>query len=570
VAKSERAGLLLASALLALALGCSGQKTPKAPPAKLGAKPAAKAVVSTPTAPAEPVPATPAPPATGASPEEPGARELQPGEETPDEGSGEEPEGGVATSDPEALLHDALDAYEAAGTLWAQGSADQAMGELDHAYALMLAVPAGDNALLAHEKENLRHLVARRVVEIYASRQTAVGSQEGSIPHVMNADVQAEIASFQGRERAFFLEAYRRSGLYRPMILAQLKEAGLPEQLAWLPIVESGFKERALSTARALGLWQFIPSTGYRYGLDRSSWVDERMDPDKATRAALAYLSALHDLFGDWLTALASYNCGEQNVLRQINNQKVSYFDQFWDLYGRLPRETRRYVPRFLATLEIVENPAKYGFELPQPMAPVVFETAEVARAVQLEALDKAMGFVPGTLAGLNPELRRNATPEAPYKLKVPPQSGATLLASLDTLPKWTPPPMASTSTHRVRSGETLSKIATMYRTSVSQLMALNRLRRADRLSIGQQLQVPGSGRTSSSSSASAPPKVASIARSDTPAGTLVQYRVRSGDNLWLIAARYGTTVERIRDDNGLRNNFLQVGQVLTIRAGSS
>jgi LysM repeat protein len=128
---------------------------------------------------------------------------------------------------------------------------------------------------------------------------------------------------------------------------------------------------------------------------------------------------------------------------------------------------------------------------------------------------------------------------------------------------------MASTSTHRVRSGETLSKIASMYRTSVSQLMALNRLRRADQLSIGQLLQVPGSGRTSSSA-AGAPPKVASMAHSDTPAGTLVQYRVRSGDNLWLIAARYGTTVERIRDDNGLRNNFLQIGQVLTIRAGSS
>jgi membrane-bound lytic murein transglycosylase D len=568
MAKSARAGLLVASVLVALALACSGQKAPKAPPAK----PSPKAAQAAATVPVEPVTAAPAPAAAGTSPEEPGARELQPGEETPEETSGEAPEGELSASDPEALLHDALDAYEAAGTLWAQGAADQAMGELDHAYSLMVAVPVSNNALLAHEKENLRHLVARRVVEIYASRQTAVGNQDGSIPHIMNADVQAEIASFQGRERAFFLEAYRRSGLYRPMILAQLQEAGLPEQLAWLPIVESGFKERALSTARALGLWQFIPSTGYRYGLDRSSWIDERMDPDKATRAALAYLSALHDLFGDWLTALASYNCGEQNVLRQINNQKVSYFDQFWDLYGRLPRETRRYVPRFLATLEIVENPAKYGFELPQPLPPVVYETAEVARAVQLEALDKAMRFVPGTLAGLNPELRRNATPEAPYKLKVPPQSGPTLLTSLDTLPKWTPPPMATTSSHRVRSGETLSQIATMYRSSVSQLMALNRLRRADQLSIGQVLQVPGSGRTSSSSASSsgAPPKVASMVRSDTPAGTLVQYRVRSGDNLWLIAARYGTTVERIRDDNGLRNNFLQVGQVLNIRAGSS
>ncbi len=562
---SGRVGLLLAGALVALALGCSSGKPPKSPAAKPDAGGTAAAKAAVPLVPAEPVAATPL--SSEKNPEEPGARELLPGEETPDETAGEAPEGEPDTTDSEALLHDALDAYESAGTLWAQGSADQAMSELDHAYSLMLAVPPSDNALLAQEKENLRHLVARRVVEIYASRQTAVGDQEGSIPHIMNADVQAEIASFQGRERDFFLEAYRRSGMYRPMILAQLKEAGLPEQLSWLPIVESGFKERALSTARALGLWQFIPSTGYRYGLDRSSWIDERMDPDKATRAALAYLSALHDLFGDWLTALAAYNCGEQNVLRQINNQKVSYFDQFWDLYNRLPRETRRYVPRFLATLEIVENPAKYGFVLPQPAAPVVFERVEVARAAPLDALDRAMGFTPGTLAGLNPELRRNATPDASYKLKVPPESGPTLLASLETLPKWTPPPVASTSTHRVRSGETLSKIAAMYRTSVPRLMELNRLRRADQLSIGQVLQVPGGGSSTSSGTA---PKVASVQRTDTPAGTLVQYRVRAGDNLWLIAARYGTTVERIRDDNGLRNNFLQVGQILNIRAGAS
>ena len=187
------------------------------------------------------------------------------------------------------------------------------------------------------------------------------------------------------------------------MILEKLEEAGLPEQISWLPLVESGFKVKAYSRARALGLWQFIASTGYRYGLERSWWIDERMDPEKATDGAIGYLTDLHNLFGDWLNALAGYNCGERAVLRQLNNSKVSYFDQFWDIYQRLPRETRRYVPRFLATLAILEDPGAYGFELPALPSAVAYDKVDIERPAELKALDKPLGLEAGYPGGSQP-----------------------------------------------------------------------------------------------------------------------------------------------------------------------
>ena len=351
-------------------------------------------------------------------------------------------------------LEQALAECDSARDAWRRGAFDEALASLDRAYSVLLQMPDNGDPVKAQEKADLRQFISRRVVEVYASRQTAVGELDLAIPLVMNprrggGDPQLP-GAWSGTSSSM---PTARSGRYRPMILDELQKAGIPEQLSWLPLIESGYKVRALSTARALGMWQFIPSTGYRYGLRRDAWVDERMDPEKATRAAIAYLTELHGLFGDWLTAIAAYNCGEQNVLRTINRQKINYLDQFWDLYARLPRETARYVPRFLATLHIVGDPAAYGFDLPEPDQPIPFELTRVERSVRLSDLERSLGLPGGVLEELNPELRHRSTPKAPYDLRVPTARGAQVVAALGALPQWTPPVEDAVGVHRVRRG---------------------------------------------------------------------------------------------------------------------
>ncbi|HVR30478.1 MAG TPA: LysM peptidoglycan-binding domain-containing protein, partial [Thermoanaerobaculia bacterium] len=486
--------------------------------------------------------------------------ELEPFEE------GAEPAGTGRLADAATLLADSLAALESAHALWEQGLVDAAFTTLDRAYALMAAVEVEGDSLLAQEKEELRRLISRRVVEIYASRRTSAGDLEGSIPLEINEHVQREIASFSGPERRFFLESYARSGQFRPMILEELRAGAMPLELAWMPLVESGFKVRAYSVARALGLWQFIPSTGYRFGLERSHWIDERMDPHKSTKAAIAYLTELHGLFGDWLTALAAYNCGEHLVLRLLSSQPVSYFDHFWDLYLRLPRETRRYVPRFLAVLAITQDPEAYGFDLPEPTPPAEWELLRTERTADLGELERRLGLVDGRIKGLNPELRRNATPPDPYEVRVPKGMLDQVAAAIVELPARvltaSAPAPSGDGTHRVRPGETLSRVAARYGTTVEALVALNGLSRPDRILPGQSLRVRGGARATGSPSSS------SAARASSTGGEARTHRVQRGDNLWVIAQRYGTTVERIKRDNGLRGNRLEVGQKLVIRDG--
>ncbi len=449
-------------------------------------------------------------------------------------------------------LDTALDFCDASQEYWSEGNLIEAIQALDDAYMLVMQVHTEENPDLIQQKEDLRFMISKRILEIYASRYTAVNGNYNEIPLTMNKHVKKEIKLFQGPERKFFMASYKRSGMYMERIRVSLREAGLPADLAWLPLIESGFKVRALSRARALGLWQFIPSTGYKFGLERDTWIDERLDPEKATVAAIAYMKELHQIFGDWTTVLAAYNCGEGRVLRRIREQRINYLDNFWDLYTQLPRETARYVPRFLATLHILKDPEKYGFEFENPADPLLYESVDIEKQVQLKVLAKELGVDYIELTGLNPELRQQVTPVTPYLLKVPVGKGGVLLAKLDSIQKWTPPQNAYVI-HRVRSGETLSLIAKRYRTKVSHIVRANNIRRKHFIRAGQKLKVPLKGSSSRRVYAS----------NKLPANG--KYKIRKGDSLGLIAKKFKTNTKKLKRINNLRTTRLYVGQYLKI-----
>lgn len=468
------------------------------------------------------------------------------------------------------VLDEALEFCQASQDFWGQGDFENAIDSLDQAYNLILEVDTNDNVKLIQQKEDIRFMISKRILEIYASRHIVAKGNHNVIPMVMNQHIEKEIKSFQGPEREFFIASYKRSGRYRPEILKALRDAGLPKELSWLPLIESGFKVRALSRARALGLWQFIPSTGYKFGLKRDEWIDERMDVAKSTRAAIDYLKELHNIFGDWMTVLAGYNCGEAKVLSIIRTQNINYLDNFWDVYEKLPWETARYVPRFLAVLFIINTPQEYGFDLPEADLPQPYETITVSKQMLLENIAQEMKISSEVLCDLNAELRHKATPGEQYELKVPEGAGMLLLAGLDRIPTWTapqPPPQTAPQKqkpylyHRVRGGETLSCLAERYKTTVRAISSANNIGRSGVIKAGQRLKIPVKG---------ARPAITHARRTTTPvASKPVYHYVERGDSVWLLARKYNTTTDEIMRLNNLNTTSLYIGQKLAIPKGT-
>ncbi|HET9360546.1 MAG TPA: LysM peptidoglycan-binding domain-containing protein [Vicinamibacterales bacterium] len=395
-----------------------------------------------------------------------------------------------------------------------------------------------------------------------------------------NARVLRYVELFSGKLKGYLEEGLGRGAQYLPMIQDVFRAEGLPLDLAYVPLIESAFKPTALSRAKAKGIWQFMRGTALENGLTHDWYIDERADPEKATRAAARYLKTLHGMFDDWHLALASYNGGPGRIQRAM---KRSGRDDFWKLSANsryLPRETRDYVPLILAAIVVARNPGHYGLNI-APIDVRPFDTVSVAAAVDLRRVAEWAEVTVAELQDLNPELRRWTTPvrATVYELKVPQGTADAINGRLALLADEGAP----FTRYSVKKGETIQGIAKKLKVTRSDLAEANYLSTRARLSTGQQLIVPRAPALTARASSpadrpqpAATPDVVLASRSigvekaERPAPASTMHRVKRGETLFSIAKRYGTTVTLLKEWNGLRGNVIQIGQRLIVGAYST
>lgn len=366
------------------------------------------------------------------------------------------------------------------------------------------------------------------------------------------------IVYFQTLAREPFETFIRRSGRYLPMMKEIVASYGIPTDLAYLPLIESGFNNRAYSYAHASGPWQFIASTGRKYGLDRTNWIDERRDFEKSTHAACMYLRDLYRMFGSWTLALASYNGGEGRVGRQIARQGTN---DFWKL--KLRDQTMNYVPLFMAALMIAKDPETFGFHV-EPDQPLKFDWVATNKTLELKEVGRALSCDVSVLEDLNPELRRGVTPPdvKPYRLRVPAGFGNVFAANY---PEMRESKQTVLVQHVVRRGETISDIAQLYGVSTTALARRNNLGPKKRLQVGQSLVIPGTGSALAEANDEQPAKTSKSSKR-TASSEGDSYTIKRGETLWELAKRFGTTTSAIRRANNLTTGEqLVAGQTITI-----
>lgn len=369
-----------------------------------------------------------------------------------------------------------------------------------------------------------------------------------SVPHDLPLTVNDSVLQYLSfftttRGRAIVSHGLDRAGRYSDMIRRVLKEEGVPQDLMYLAQAESAFQPEAVSRAGARGIWQFMPFRGEEYDLERSYYVDDRSDPEKATRAAARHLRDLYGMFGDWYLVMAAYNSGPLNVVKAV--QRTGYAD-FWELQKRrvLPKQTQNYVPIILALALVAKQPALYGVQV-DPEKPPQVETVNLAHPIDLHLVADASSANLDDLRLLNPELLRNVTPNQPgFQLKLPAGTAKAFEENIEQVPedKWT-----SWRLHSAEAGETLSDIARHYRVTVPAIEAANHLEPHATVPPGFLLNVP-----------TTPPVV-----------HLVRYRVQRGDTLAGIADRFDVTVAELKRWNHISGNHVPRGAHLRIYAGS-
>jgi len=399
---------------------------------------------------------------------------------------------------------------------------------------------------------------------------TSRGRADWDLTVTHNDRVQYWLDFLTGRNKDRTREWLEREGRYGGMIRERLRERGMPQDLLYLGMIESGLSPRAYSRAHASGMWQFIAETGRRYGLEVTPYVDLRRDPIAATDAALSYLSDLHGRFGSWYLAAAAYNTGEnrvERVLRQRAGGRKGDDALFWRIDRHLPRETRDYVPLMLAAGHIAKDPERYGFHGLKYQAPLEYEEVTVPGGVALRNVAEAAGVEAAEVEALNPHLVRGSTPPGEgWLVRVPSGHRAAVATNLAWVvesqreadereadaERSAPSSHRATLTHRISRGETLSHVANRYGVSVAALRGANGSLNPRRLQVGQRVVVPaGSAR---------------LAQADAAQVSWKSYRVRRGDSLWVIARRHGVSIRQLRSWNGIGTRIYP-GQTLRIRA---
>lgn len=421
------------------------------------------------------------------------------------------------------------------------------------------------------------------------------------IPIVLNDRVEWWIDYFSTNIRGSFARYLARSATWLPYLKDRLREAGLPEDMAYLALIESGFSTQAVSRAGAVGPWQFMSYTGREYGLRIDRWVDERRDYERSTQAAIAYLSDLHEMFDSWFLAAAGYNGGQGRVGRSMLRDNTA---NFWELTG-LHSETKNYVPKLIAATIIAKEPEKYGFRWIPRAEPVEWATVTVPSSTDLDVIADVAGVPADVIRGLNPHLLRGRTPpgETNFPVKIPPGSVATFQGNFARL---TPEQRTRPAlVHLVRTGETLAGIASAYEVSLADLARENDLGVRSALEGGERLIIPGhtaareagypelgvesvadlepTAEDAAAASVDEPMPAALVPRREVvrrdggPGGSAAEplppnadrarviHRVRAGETLASIARRYGVPVAVLRSFNALEDDRIVVGARLGI-----
>jgi membrane-bound lytic murein transglycosylase D len=365
---------------------------------------------------------------------------------------------------------------------------------------------------------------------------------------------------------AYMDRMVERARLYLYYIVDEVEKRNMPTEIALLPAIESAFKPHAYSRARAAGLWQFIPSTGRHYGLDRNWWYDQRRDVVEATQAALDYLEKLHTLFeGDWHLALAAYTAGETRVMNAIKYNRRRGLPTGYQHLRTLKPETLNYVPKLLAVANIVAHPEKHGVTLASITNEPYFARVEVGSQIDLGVVAKMANISLGDLYDINPALKRRATaPDGPHHLLVPHERREILMQALENLPeenrvRW--------KRHRVRHGDALSTIARRYRVSVSSIKRANGLR-SSRIRAGSNLLIPISAQRLTARDGNVTKPVKRKPRRVAPPPNTIKlvHQVRPGDTLWGIAVRYDVYIYQLAGWNNLhRRSLLRPGQKIKV-----